>query len=61
MQNSVIVSLFQDYEDVLHIDNVPNNDWIMMKKMFVSYKRSKLHPKIDGPFQVLKQINDNAK
>jgi hypothetical protein len=60
MENSVIVFLFQDY-GVLHIDDVPNNDWIMMKKMFVSYKRSKLHPKRDGPFQVLKQINDNAK
>ena len=32
----------------------------MRKERFSACRRSKLHPKGDGPFQVLERINDNA-
>ena len=32
----------------------------MRKERFPARKRSKLHPRGDGPFQVLERINDNA-
>ena len=32
----------------------------MRKERFPSRRRSKLHPRGDGPFQVLERINDNA-
>jgi hypothetical protein len=38
-------------------------DWVwvhMRKKRFPARRRSKLHPREDGPFQVLERINDNA-
>ena len=38
-------------------------DWVwvhMRKERFPTCKRSKLHPREDGPFQVLEIINDNA-
>jgi hypothetical protein len=38
-------------------------DWVwvhMRKERFPSRRRSKLHPRGDGPFQVLERINDNA-
>ena len=38
-------------------------DWVwvhMRKERFPAYRRSKLHPRRDGPFQVLERINDNA-
>ena len=38
-------------------------DWVwvhMRKKRFPAYRRSKLYPRGDGPFQVLERINDNA-
>ncbi|RVW12431.1 Transposon Ty3-I Gag-Pol polyprotein [Vitis vinifera] len=38
-------------------------DWVwvhMRKERFPTRRRSKLHPKGDGPFQVLERINDNA-
>ena len=38
-------------------------DWVwvhMRKERFPAHKQSKLHPRGDGPFQVLERINDNA-
>uniref|UniRef100_A0A2N9F1F1 RNA-directed DNA polymerase n=1 Tax=Fagus sylvatica TaxID=28930 RepID=A0A2N9F1F1_FAGSY len=38
-------------------------DWVwvhMRKERFLARRRSKLHPRGDGPFQVLERINDNA-
>ncbi|KAL6329719.1 hypothetical protein AAG906_035367 [Vitis piasezkii] len=38
-------------------------DWVwvhMRKERFPTRRRSKLHPREDGPFQVLDRINDNA-
>ncbi|XP_075675469.1 uncharacterized protein LOC142644780 isoform X2 [Castanea sativa] len=38
-------------------------DWVwvhMRKERFSARRRSKLHPRRDGPFQVLERINDNA-
>jgi hypothetical protein len=38
-------------------------DWVwvhMRKERFLACRRSKLHPRGDGPFQVLERINDNA-
>ncbi|RVW30307.1 Retrovirus-related Pol polyprotein from transposon 17.6 [Vitis vinifera] len=38
-------------------------DWVwvhMRKERFPTHRRSKLHPRGDGPFQVLERINDNA-
>uniref|UniRef100_A0A2N9HBQ8 Integrase catalytic domain-containing protein n=1 Tax=Fagus sylvatica TaxID=28930 RepID=A0A2N9HBQ8_FAGSY len=38
-------------------------DWVwvhMRKERFSARRRSKLHPRGDGPFQVLERINDNA-
>ncbi|KAL6340737.1 hypothetical protein AAG906_022237 [Vitis piasezkii] len=38
-------------------------DWVwvhMRKERFPTRRRSKLHPRGDGPFQVLERINDNA-
>ena len=32
----------------------------MRKERFPTCRRSKLHPRGDGPFQVLERINDNA-
>ena len=32
----------------------------MRKERFPARRRSKLHPRRDGPFQVLARINDNA-
>ena len=32
----------------------------MRKERFPAHKRSKLHPRGDGPFQVLERVNDNA-
>ena len=37
-------------------------DWVwvhMRKERFPARRRSKLHPRGDGPFQVLERINDN--
>ena len=39
------------------------DDWVlvhMRKERFLAYRRSKLHPRGDGSFQVLERINDNA-
>ena len=39
------------------------SDWVlvhMRKERFPGHRQSKLHPRGDGPFQVLKRINDNA-
>ena len=38
-------------------------DWVwvhMRKERFPNYRRTKLHPRGDGPFQILEKINDNA-
>jgi len=38
-------------------------DWVwfhMRKERFQAHKMTKLHPRRDGPFQILKKINDNA-
>ena len=38
-------------------------DWVwvhMRKERFPTRRRSKLHPRRDGPFQVIERINDNA-
>ena len=38
-------------------------DWVWMhmrKERFPARRRSKLHPREDGPFQVFERINDNA-
>ena len=32
----------------------------MKKERFPTHRRSKLHPRGDGPFQVVERINDNA-
>ena len=35
--------------------------WVHMRKeRFPACRQSKLHPRVDGPFQVLARINDNA-
>uniref|UniRef100_A0A2N9FI46 Reverse transcriptase n=1 Tax=Fagus sylvatica TaxID=28930 RepID=A0A2N9FI46_FAGSY len=39
------------------------SDWVwvhMRKERFPARRRSKLHPRGDGPFQILEKINDNA-
>ena len=39
------------------------SDWVwvhMRKERFPTHRRSKLHPRGDGPFQVLARINDNV-
>jgi hypothetical protein len=39
------------------------SDWVwvhMRKERFPAHRRSKLHPRGDGPFQILEKINDNA-
>uniref|UniRef100_A0A2N9IMV7 CCHC-type domain-containing protein n=1 Tax=Fagus sylvatica TaxID=28930 RepID=A0A2N9IMV7_FAGSY len=38
-------------------------DWVwvhMHKERFPAHRRTKLHPRGDGPFQILEKINDNA-
>jgi hypothetical protein len=38
-------------------------DWVwvhMCKERFPSHRMTKLHPRGDGPFQILEKINDNA-
>jgi len=38
-------------------------DWVwvhMRKARFPAHRRTKLHPRGDGPFQILEKINDNA-
>jgi hypothetical protein len=38
-------------------------DWVwvhMRKERFPAHKKTKLHPRGDGPFQILEKINDNA-
>jgi hypothetical protein len=38
-------------------------DWVwvhMRKKRFSAHRKTKLHPRGDGPFQILEKINDNA-
>ena len=38
-------------------------DWVwvhMRKERFPTHKKTKLHPRGDGPFQILEKINDNA-
>ena len=43
--------------------NFEPGDWVCMhmkKERFLPRRRSKLHPRGDGPFQVLVRINDNA-
>ena len=38
-------------------------DWVwvhMRKERFPTQRRTKLHPRGDGPFQVIEKINDNA-
>jgi hypothetical protein len=40
-------------------------DWVwvrvhMRKERFLAHRRTKLHPRGDGPFQILERINDNA-
>jgi hypothetical protein len=32
----------------------------MRKERFTAHRRTKLHPRGDGPFQILEKINDNA-
>ena len=32
----------------------------MRKERFPAHRRTKLHPRRDGPFQILERINDNA-
>jgi hypothetical protein len=32
----------------------------MRNKRFPAYKKSKLQPRVDGPFQILERINENA-
>ncbi|RVW12377.1 hypothetical protein CK203_108084 [Vitis vinifera] len=42
-------------------DEVPFLVWVHMRKeRFPTRRRCKLHPRGDGPFQVLERINDNA-
>jgi hypothetical protein len=39
------------------------DDWVwvyMRKERFPAYRKSKLQPRGDGPFQILERINDNA-
>ena len=39
------------------------DDWVwvhMRKERYLAHRQSKLHPRGDGPFQVLARINDNA-
>jgi hypothetical protein len=38
-------------------------DWVwvhMRKERFLAHRRTKLHPRGDGPFQILEKMNDNA-
>uniref|UniRef100_A0A2N9GUE5 Tf2-1-like SH3-like domain-containing protein n=1 Tax=Fagus sylvatica TaxID=28930 RepID=A0A2N9GUE5_FAGSY len=38
-------------------------DWVwvhMRKERFPTHRKTKLHPRGDGPFQILEKINDNA-
>jgi hypothetical protein len=38
-------------------------DWVwvhMRKERFPAHRKTKLHPRGDGPFQILEKINDNA-
>uniref|UniRef100_A0A2N9I0D3 Integrase catalytic domain-containing protein n=1 Tax=Fagus sylvatica TaxID=28930 RepID=A0A2N9I0D3_FAGSY len=38
-------------------------DWVwvhMRKERFLAHRKTKLHPRGDGPFQILEKINDNA-
>jgi translation initiation factor IF-1 len=38
-------------------------DWVwvhMRKERFLTHRKTKLHPRGDGPFQILEKINDNA-
>jgi hypothetical protein len=38
-------------------------DWVwvhMRKEIFQAHRRTKLHPRSNGPFQILEKINDNA-
>ena len=32
----------------------------MRNERFPAYKKSKLQPQVDGPFQILERINENA-
>jgi hypothetical protein len=32
----------------------------MRNERFPAYKKSKLQPRVDGPFQILERINENA-
>ena len=32
----------------------------MRKERFLAHRRTKLLPRVDGPFQILEKINDNA-
>ena len=35
--------------------------WVYIRKeRFPAHRRTKLHPRGDGPFQILEKINDNA-
>jgi len=45
-----------------HVVFQPGN-WVwvhMHKERFTAYRKSKLQPRGDGPFQILERINDNA-
>ncbi|XP_035548680.1 uncharacterized protein LOC118349195, partial [Juglans regia] len=42
---------------------VDDRNWVwvhMRKERFPAHRRTKLHPRGDGPFQILEKINDNA-
>ncbi|XP_035551062.1 uncharacterized protein LOC118349658, partial [Juglans regia] len=42
---------------------VDDKNWVwvhMRKERFPAHRRTKLHPRGDGPFQILEKINDNA-
>uniref|UniRef100_A0A2N9EWL6 Tf2-1-like SH3-like domain-containing protein n=1 Tax=Fagus sylvatica TaxID=28930 RepID=A0A2N9EWL6_FAGSY len=43
--------------------SITEGDWVwvhMRKERFPAHRKTKLHPRGDGPFQILEKINDNA-
>uniref|UniRef100_A0A2N9J8T2 Reverse transcriptase domain-containing protein n=1 Tax=Fagus sylvatica TaxID=28930 RepID=A0A2N9J8T2_FAGSY len=45
------------------VSSLNQGDWVwvhMRKERFPTHRKTKLHPRGDGPFQILEKINDNA-